>query len=122
MITSTLCFYPCADIDRTAHFYTEIIGLNVAMKEENQCVLNANSGNIGFVNYGDGIMASGHICISFNCKDRNAVDAQYQRIKKMGYPVRTTPAKHPKFPVYSFFLEDPNGYTVEFQKIDDVDL
>jgi hypothetical protein len=25
--------------------------------------------------------------------------------------------EHPRFPVYSFFLKDPNGYTLEFQKI-----
>lgn len=26
------------------------------------------------------------------------------------------PAKHPVFPVYSFFLLDPDGYLVEYQK------
>ena len=31
------------------------------------------------------------------------------------------PARHPKFPVYSFFFSDPDGYLLEFQKIvDDV--
>jgi len=28
------------------------------------------------------------------------------------------PQKHPRFPVYSFFLSDPNGYTLEYQKVD----
>lgn len=122
MITSTLCFYPTSDLNATIRFYTEIIGLKVSMENEIQCVLSAAKGNIGFVNYRDGILANGHICISFNCESREAVDREYERIKEMGHSVRTTPAKHPKFPVYSFFLDDPNGYTVEFQKIDDIEL
>lgn len=122
MITSTLCFYPTSDLEATARFYTKIIGLTVAMENETQCVFSTQKGNIGFVNYEDGILADGHICISFNCESREEVDREYERIRKMGHSVRTTPAKHPRFPVYSFFLEDPNGYTVEFQKIDGVEL
>ena len=122
MITSNLCFYPSLDLNAVTRFYTEIIGLSVVMNDKSQRVFSAGKGNIGFVDYGDGLTASGHICISFNCESQEAVDAEYERIKKLGYPVRTAPAKHPKFPVYSFFLEDPNGYTVEFQKIDHVDL
>lgn len=122
MITSTLCFYPTSDLEATARFYTEIIGLTITMKNETQCVLSTAKGNIGFVNYGDGILADGHVCISFNCESRKAVDCEYERIRNLGHSVRTTPAEHPRFPVYSFFLEDPNGYTVEFQKIDGVGL
>lgn len=122
MITSTLCFYPSSDLKSTTRFYTEVIGLSPVMEDEGQCVFSSGKGNIGFVNYGDGVTASGHICISFNCESREAVDAEYERITKMGHSVRTFPAKHPRFPVYSFFLEDPNGYTVEFQKIDLLDL
>ncbi len=122
MITSTLCFYPSSNLPETARFYREIIGLTPVMDEPFQCVFSSGKGCIGFVDYGDNILASGHICISFNCESREAVDAEYERIQKLGYPVRTAPAKHPRFPVYSFFLEDPNGYTVEFQKIDGADL
>ena len=28
------------------------------------------------------------------------------------------PRRHPLFPVYSFFVTDPDGYLVEFQKTD----
>ena len=122
MITSTLSFYPAKSLSETVRFYTEIIGLTAVMDEERQCVFASPKGNIGFVDYGDGILAEGHICISFNCESREAVDAEYARIKKLGYPVRTAPAKHPSFPVYSFFLEDPNGYTVEFQTIDGLSI
>ena len=114
MITSTLSFYPAKSLSETVRFYTEIIGLTAVMDEERQCVFASPKGHIGFVDYGDGILAEGHICISFNCESREDVDAEY--------PVRTAPAKHPSFPVYSFFLEDPNGYTVEFQKIDGLSI
>ena len=50
------------------------------------------------------------------------LDAEYQRICALGIQPQSAPAQHPSQPVYSFFLEDPNGYTVEFQKIDGFQL
>ena len=122
MITSTLCFYPTSDMNATLHFYRDIIGLTVSMESPQQCVFSSPKGNLGFVDYGDDVKAQGHICISMNCGSREEVDAEYERVTAMGVVAKTSPLKHPKFPVYSFFLEDPNGYTVEFQKIDGISL
>ena len=42
--------------------------------------------------------------------------AHYREFTQRGLTA-TTPQRHKVFPVYSFFLTDPNGYNVEFQKI-----
>ena len=61
-------------------------------------------------------MATGQ-CISFNLPTIEDVDAMYETLQKR--PViglKSAPAHHPKFPVYSFFFSDPNGYVLEYQK------
>ena len=55
-------------------------------------------------------------CISFNCADEAEVDALYEKFKDM--KGASAPRRHPQFAVYSFFIQDPDGYTVEFQKIE----
>lgn len=122
-ITSNVSFYPCRDMKKTVSFYETVLKLHPVMKSETQCIFQAGGGYLGFVDYGDGILASGHICISFNLKSREEVDAVYQKFMADGCPdVKNPPAKHPSFPVYSFFFEDPNGYLLEFQKIDGIEI
>lgn len=71
---------------------------------------------------GTGKSPANNLCLSLNCANRESVDAEYQRICALGIQPQSAPAQHPSQPVYSFFLEDPNGYTVEFQKIDGFQL
>lgn len=122
MITSTLAFYPCRDLAATEKFYAGLIGLEVAYSSESVRIFSSPKGHIGFVDYGDGAMAGPHVCISFNCPSEQAVEQSYQRILAAGGAPKGPPARHPKQPVYSFFLEDPNGYTVEFEKLCGIDL
>ena len=58
------------------------------------------------------------VCLSLNLGSRAAVDAVYARLRDR-CRVHRAPARHPAFPVYSFFALDPDGYLVEFQKLDD---
>lgn len=80
------------------------------------------AGYVGFVYYGKPETAGPHVCISFNCASEAEVDREYQRICQLGYPTKAPPARHPTQPVYSFFLQDPNGYTVEFEKLEGLAL
>ena len=45
------------------------------------------------------------------------MDRFYARVTEQGARVLAAPAMQERFPVYSFFIEDPSGYKVEFQKI-----
>ena len=122
MITSNIAFYPCINLIDTDDFYAGLIGLEMVFSDESSRIYSTGRGYFGFVQYPDRQAASGHLCLSLNCPDRDAVDAQYRRILDAGGQPEGQPKCHPGHPVYSFFLKDPNGYLVEFQKIDGIQL
>ena len=45
--------------------------------------------------------------------------ARYEMLKD-SCNVYRKPQMHPKYPVYSFFILDPDGYLVEFQKVAEI--
>lgn len=120
MIESSVLFLPVNDIQKTTQFYTEICGLTYEVQVKDQIhIFDTGYGYIGFCQYNDGrkpLSGDHGVCISFNCIDEKDVDKHYEMVKGKA-KVLTLPGYHPKFPVYSFFVEDPDGYKVEFQKI-----
>lgn len=119
-VLSNVVFFPCHSTRETLAFYQDVVGLKVWKDMGGAVLLDSGYGYLGFVEYGpDRPMATGN-CISFNVEDNAAVDAKFAELVAKGV---TTEAKPPVmqtgFAVYSFFIEDPNGYTVEFQKIQD---
>ena len=110
---SMVVFYACDDLTETTAFYRDLLGLPVWLDQPGCRIFDTGYGYLGFVERERTVEA--YQCISFNLKDRAAVDAQYQRLKDV--LSCTQPQLHQRFPVYSFFVKDPNGYTVEFQKI-----
>ena len=63
---------------------------------------------------------AGECCILENLPAIEDVDAMYTSLlNRAVIGLKGAPAHHPRFPVYSFFLSDPNGYTLEFQKTTD---
>ena len=111
MITSCMAFYPCLDLAKTEMFYTQVVGLRTVFASDTVRIFHAKQGYFAFVAYGDGKIPRKHLCLSLNCANRESVDAEYQRICALGIQPQSAPAQHPSQPVYSFFLEDPNGYT-----------
>jgi len=117
MITSNVAFYPCVSIEETEAFYKDIIGLELVFSGEKSRIFSAVKGHFGFVQYADAKAAEGRLCLSLNCGSEADVDAQYDRIVALGAKPLDKPKAHETHPVYSFFIPDPNGYLVEFQKI-----
>ena len=122
MITSNVAFYPVADLKATVDFYKDIIGLKIVFSSETQVIFCANKGHFGFVEYEDKKAAEGRLCLSLNCGSNEEVDEEYKRVCALGATPLAAPAMHPKFPIYSFFIKDPNGYFAEFQKLQGYDL
>lgn len=120
MPESSVIFFPCRSISETTAYYRDVLGMPL-YKDLDGCIwLDCGRGYLAFCDYGpDRPMAAG-ACISFNLPSTAAVDAMYERLRTrpvIGLGKR--PAHHPRFPVYSFFLSDPNGYTLEYQKTTD---
>ena len=114
---SSVIFFPCRNIEETKAYYAGVLGLPVYKDLGASIWLDCGYGYLAFVQYSDGRELAKGACISFNFATENEVDEMYQKL--LCRPViglRGAPAHHPKFPVYSFFFSDPNGYTLECQK------
>jgi len=122
MITSNVAFYPCSSIEETEAFYKEVIGLELVFAKGKSRMFSTVKGHFGFVEYPDKKPATGRLCLSLNCVSEAGVDVEYNRIVSLGAKPQDKPKAHETYPVYSFFIEDPNGYLVEFQKINGVEL
>ena len=122
IVTISIVFLPCADIRRTAAFYHGLLGLPVAQTQgDNLYIFDTGYGFWGFCQYADGrppLSGPKGVCLSLNLESRDAVAAAYARLKGR-CRIHKAPAQHPDFPVYSFFALDPDGYLVEFQKLND---
>lgn len=116
---TSVVFLPCGDISKTTLFYHDILMFPIAERQgDNLVIFDTGYGYWGFCEYEDGrplLSGPQGICLSVNLKDEDAVRAVYERLKDQ-CEIYKTPAKHPVFPVYSFFLLDPDGYLVEYQK------
>ncbi len=105
-------FYKSKDLTATKAFYTKL-NLTIYFENENSIILDSQEGMIGFV-YDEKALPPAYSCVSFDLKDIKEVNAVYQEVKDIA---TTEPHHHPQFPVYSFFLKDPNGINVEYQTI-----
>ena len=116
---SSVIFLPVSNIKETYHFYHEILGLPIDQKQgDSLYIFDTGYGYWGFCQYTDGrkpLSGPQGVCLSFNLENDQAVFLAYEKYKDQ-CSVYKEPARHPVFPVYSFFLQDPDGYLVEFQK------
>ena len=113
---SSINFYPCLDIEKTTDFYINEIGLSLYQDQGTCRIFDTGYGYIGFCEYEDRILCN-KTCISFNVPTKEDVFKYYEKYKEKQMPGLTEPKKHPKYEVYSFFMKDINGYTLEIQKL-----
>ena len=114
---SSVIFFPCKNIQETMVYYSSVLELPVYKDLGHTVWFDCGYGYLAFVEYGsERPMASG-ACISFNLTSVQAVDDMYKVLQGRAIiDLKGPPAQHPRFPVYSFFFSDPNGYTLEYQK------
>ena len=87
-------------------------------QSDNLLIFDTGYGFWGFCQYDDGrepLSGPQGVCLSLNLSSDEEVLETYQRYKD-SCTVYREPTRHPRFPVFSFFLLDPDGYLVEFQK------
>lgn len=117
---SSVIFLPVSDIEKTVHFYRDVLGLSIDSKQsENLYIFDTGYGYWGFCQYEDGrrpLSGKTGVCLSINLKDDEAVLARYEELKDICTVIQE-PKKHSVYPVYSFFVEDPDGYLVEYQNV-----
>ena len=117
---SSVIFLPVRDIEKTVEFYRDALKLPVHQKQSDKLyIFDTGYGYWGFCEYGDDrkpLSGPQGVCLSLNLLDNEAVLERFEELKNVCRVYRD-PARHPVFPVYSFFLLDPDDYLVEFQKV-----
>ena len=118
---TSVVFLPCSNIKETEHFYHELLGLPITERQsDNLLIFDTGYGYWGFCQYADKrkpLSGSQGVCLSLNLSSNEEVLKAFENYKKL-CKVYKEPVKHPEYPVFSFFLQDPDGYLVEFQKTD----
>ncbi len=121
MIHHSIVFLPCRDIEETTAFYHDVLGLSIVNVQAGGKlkIFDCGRGCWGFQMHKDGFLLSDpeRICLSLECEKLQDVDDYYKALTARGVSTLGAPQKHPLHPVYSFFMRDPSGYTVEIQKI-----
>ena len=105
------------DLDSTAEFYGEILGLECSRDEGDARIFKTTEGAfIGVCKaFADRVIEPKGGMISMVTDD---VDAWYRRLLDNGLPIANPPRRLEQFGIYSFFVRDPNGYVIEFQQFD----
>lgn len=109
-----IVFFGTEDLEITHRFYHEIIGLSL-YKDQGLCHIYdvEGGGKLGFCEHIKILKDKKSPIITLVVED---VDALYEKLVSNSIVVKHPPKENPKFNIYHFFLEDPNGYTVEIQK------
>ena len=120
---SSIVFLPVSDIEKTYGFYHGILGLPVYQKQgDSLYIFDTGYGYWGFCQYGDGrkpLSGPQGACLSIDLGSNEEVLARYEELKDC-CRIYKAPSMHPVYPVFSFFVLDPAGYLVEFQKIAEI--
>ena len=118
MYESSIIFFPCANMEQTEVFYTDIVGLKKVQEQAGgRCrIFDTGYGYLGFsLKEGFDACQNDGVCISFNCKSEEEVRERHAKLVLSGCEILSEPEKNKIFPVYSFFVRDINGYKLEFQ-------
>ncbi len=116
-ITRQIAWVYTRDIDSTAKFYTDCLGLE-CIREAGRARLFATTGEtaIGVCEiFAERVVEPKGGMISLVTDD---VDAWYRRLLERGANIEAPPRRLERFGIYSFFIRDPNGYVIEFQQFD----
>lgn len=110
----SIIFFGTEDLDKTDKFYREILDLKL-YKDQGLCRIYEieGGGKIGFCSHIEIVLGEKSPIITLLTEN---VDDIYDTLTQKGYIIKEGPKTNEKFQIYHFFVQDPNGYTVEIQK------
>ncbi len=110
---SQITFLYVADLDRSGHFYGEVLGLELA-RDQGACRI-YRTGSDSYVGVCDHRPSDpGGMILTLVSDD---VDGWAQRLVDAGFEV-DGPDANERFALYHCFVRDPDGHLVEIQRFD----
>ena len=106
------------DLEGTAEFYASILGLSLVLDQGSCRIYRASPAafiGVCAVRPGRYVEPKG-VVITFVTQE---VDEWHNRLIAAGATIDSPPEYSEQFMVYCFFVRDPNGYLLEFQRFED---
>ena len=113
-IDQQITFLYTRDLEATARFYEDILGLPLALDQGDCRIYRVSQGGyVGFCRRAAAPEAPSGVILTLVTPD---VDGWYRRLVDLGIAFEKPPALNPKYDIYHCFLRDPNGYLIEIQR------
>ncbi len=116
-ITQQITFLYTRDLEATARFYEERLGLPLAL-DQGGCRIYRTAGEayVGFCEREEAPEEPQGIILTLVTPE---VDGWYEMLRAQGVPFEKAPAINPTYNIYHCFFRDPNGYLIEIQRFSD---
>lgn len=118
-----ITFLPCKNLDEMIKFYTEILGLELALEQGDCFIIKiGESPHISYwgfcSHYEDFITPARRVCLTLVVDSPKEVDSWTQNLINQKVKCTRQAQATPQFKIYNAFFEDPMGYTIEVQSFD----
>ena len=109
-----ITFLHTRDLEATARFYEDILGLPLALDQGDCRIYRVSQGGyVGFCRRAAAPEQPSGVILTLVTPD---VDGWYRRLVDLGIAFEKPPALNPKYDIYHCFLRDPSGYLIEIQR------
>jgi catechol 2,3-dioxygenase-like lactoylglutathione lyase family enzyme len=121
-IDQQITFLRVNDLEATAHFYEQVMGLSLFL-DQGVCRIYRVTSNsfVGFCKQTEAMRAdpaNGPAALIFTLVTED-VDGWYRYLQERGVQLEKAPAYNPNYKIYHCFLRDPDGYLIEIQRFED---
>ena len=114
-VDSQITFLYTDDLERSARFYEDVLGLELAL-DQGSCRIYQVIGTKAYFGICQGTGTPVEpigVILTLVTQD---VDGWYERINSRGWTCEHPPRLNENFDIYHFFLRDPSGYRIEIQR------
>ena len=115
-IDSQITFLYVSDLQRSAQFYGEVLGLDLVMDQGDCRIYRITSDAFVGVCQREGDRSSAGVLVTLVTDE---VDAWHERLVAAGVPVDRPPTRNDEYPIRNAFYRDPDGHRIEVQSFDD---
>ena len=120
--TAQITFLYVRDLEIAGRFYDDVLGLPLVLDQGGCLVFQVAPNAYQGVCERPAIVAAGPprgAIVTFVVDDAEAVDAWHARLVARGVEPRHPPRDNPEYGIHHFFLQDPDGHTLEVQSFAD---
>ncbi len=104
-----IVFLRTSELDRIKQFYLERVGMSVRLEQPDICILRHDNLLVGFHAQPQADLSA---LLTFFKDDRRYVDRMYEKLKDIAIG---PPQESPRYRIYHFYAQDPEGRRIEFQ-------